>query len=206
MPTTPSLRAALAVVATFVLACSLGSQAPPPVEDAPVAEAGEPAPRAKARPRAGAGPRARRSAAESADEEVAPEEGEPGPASTEPDTPAKDTTTAGSDAQPAGIRDLGNRTWSVERRLVKKWEDNPGRFAKANEKGKGWVLKGVDSRAARHLGFESGDVVLSVNGHSLATKAEALKTYGLVRNKKTLVVVFKRGGERRTHTVKVTGG
>lgn len=190
-----TLRWTLATCALWSLACALGTDTPPEVESPaeptePVAEVVEEAPPPAARPRRG--------------KRAAPtEEAEAPAAEPSPTASAKSTSSGKSSAPPDGIRKLSSTKWSVTRSLVKKWEDQPRKFAKVNEKGKGWALKGVDTRDARHLGFQNGDVILSINGNPVDTQAQAVQTYGLVRNKKQWTVKFKRGSSKRTHTIQV---
>lgn len=124
------------------------------------------------------------------------------PSSSQP-APAPAPTPDPGPTKPDGITDLGNQTWSVERRLVDKWEDKPSKFAAASQKGKGWKLKKVEARDAQWVGFKTGDVVQSLNGNSLGSSAESVYAYSQVKGAKKLKVKFKRDGQMRTHTFKI---
>jgi|GEM_PF-3897070 len=184
------MRWMLAFGTMWTLACALGTDEPVDIASEPSAEEPEVV---EPTPRERPGKRGKRHAANA----------EAADAPTDDGSAAASTPSASSEGPPAGIVALGGNKWSVKRSLVKKWEDHPRKFAKVAEKGKGWALKGVDTRDARHLGFRNGDVVLSVNGHPLATEAQAAAAYGLVRNKKQIVVKFKRDGNKRTHTLQI---
>lgn len=200
-----TMRWTLAFGAALILGCALGPDTPEAVDDpaeAPpvVAEANDAAP-ADADAEGDATRRGKRGPMSIGSK--ASREAEAPAADDATDGPSADRATAEPAAPPSGITALGGSRWSVERRLVRKWEEQPRKFAKVAEKGKGWALKGVDSRDARHLGFQNGDVVISVNGHPLATQAQAVAAYGQVRKQDQLVVRFKRGGATRTHTVQI---
>jgi S1-C subfamily serine protease len=186
------------------LACALGPDEPAEsrsltrtVEGPPIQVRPDAGPRGA---RVGKGKVQRKTAAEKSAPSAAPEDSPSTVPAAEPDPPA-DASPSG--APPPGIQALGNNKWSVERRLVRQWESEPRTFAKARAKGKGWALQGVASRDARHLGFQEGDVILTVNDYPLASEAQAATAYGLVRNKKRWVVTLKRDGVRRTHTISV---
>lgn len=126
------------------------------------------------------------------------------PAAPEGAPPGEETAGAGrADTPPPGITALSATSWRVERRLVDKWEARPERFASVSQKGKGFVLKRVNKKDARFVGFENGDVLKSINGKSLGSPAEAAAAYAQLQGASTLKVKFRRGGAARTHTITI---
>ena len=113
------------------------------------------------------------------------------------------SASAETSGPPAGITDLGNRTWSVKKRLVNKYEDHPDLLANTSQKGDGWELKRVKKGDAQYLGMLNGDVIKTVNGYSLGSNTELAVAYAALKNAKKFTVKFKRDGKTKTHTYKI---
>jgi hypothetical protein len=101
--------------------------------------------------------------------------------------------------KPAGISQVGDRSWTVTRQLVDQWQSDPYELGNVQEDGEGWQLIGVRQRPAYHLGMRNGDIVLEVNGHKLNTTANLMAAYLACKNDTQFDVVFLRKGARMTH-------
>ena len=139
-----------------------------------------------------------------------------GPASEEASDEAIGSTPSGDGASekatrsknrngspPAGITALGDGSWQVDRNLVRKWQDRPERLAAGSQKDRGFMLRKVGRKDARFLGFENRDLLLSINGRSLGSPAEAALAYAQLKGADTLTVRFRRRGDTRTHTYQI---
>lgn len=123
---------------------------------------------------------------------------EPTPAPTPGPAPAP----AAPKPAPEGLRGVdqkGTRSWTVKKRLVGRWKDNPYSLGNAVQSGEGWSLRQVRAKDAYHLGMRNKDVVLSVNGKKLNTQAQLLAAYVALKNKTSFDVVFERKGKRISH-------
>ena len=183
----------------FGLACMSGEEAPP--RERP--EAGDELREDRREGRRGA--RSDRGRAGRGGRGGAPAEDAPGaePAPAPSPSPSPAPGGGSSDAAPSGIVDLGGGTWSVERRLVSKWEDNPAKLAQASQKGQGWELSKVKKGDAQHLGMLNGDVLKTVNGYGLGSPTELAIAYAALGDASKLTVKFKRDGESLTHVYKI---
>lgn len=187
------LAGVLSVFASAMLAC-MGGDEPAPAE--PAAEAPPPSDGKAAKRQAR---KERREAAK----EAGGGEGAGSTASSSGDAAPPASSGDGDGSGPNSIEALGNNTWSIKRNQIRKWEDAPLRFAKADQKDGGIKIKQVSDRMGRHVGLKDGDFVLSINGMKLRNSVESATTYSSVRNKSTLTVKLKRSGSTKTLTYKV---
>ena len=129
--------------------------------------------------------------------------GDGGEASPAP-SPSPSPSPSPAPVAPSGITDLGNNTWQVKRSLVNKWEDNPSRLGDASQKNQGFKLSSINNASdAYFVGLRNGDIVTSLNGHSMGSTGEALLAYAAVQNASTINVKLKRDGSSRTHKYKI---
>ncbi|MEQ1569847.1 MAG: S1C family serine protease, partial [Myxococcota bacterium] len=125
----------------------------------------------------------------------------PGEDEEEPTSPAKRPIAP----KPAGVVQLGDRSWTVTRKLVTQWQDDPYALGNVRENGEGWELVGTRQRTAYHLGMRNGDILLEVNGHRLNSMVNLVAAYAACRNDTRFDVVFLRKGKRLTHHYEIKG-
>lgn len=172
-------RLAALALALAALACTCGEPEVPLDTDLPVAGPDEPV---AGVPRGRKGRKARPP---------------PDPAPGEPAEPAPPTV--------PGITYEGNDSWTVERRLVDRWEDDPESLgAKVEEHGKGWEIRGVGPQDdAYSLGARNGDVVKRINGMSLDTTTDLLLVWAELGDATELDVMLTRDGQNRVHHYRI---
>lgn len=107
-------------------------------------------------------------------------------------------------APPEGIEQVNSTTWTVSQEKKDAILANPGKFAGASKKGRGYALKGIATGSdAWHMGLRNGDIVKEVNGYSLASDAEAIAAYSQLQDAKKLRVKLKRGDGPLNHTYNI---
>lgn len=186
-----------ALVLGLGLACTVGE--PEDEDEAPVAEDPAPEPGRKKK---------RRRNEQPADGEQ-PDDGNDGGrggdggggASPEPSPrPSPDPPSETPDP-PSGITQVGDTAWTVKRKMVDKWENDPSKFADAREHNKGWELRSIQKYDdAWWLGLRNGDVVKKVNGMPLDTQADLIKAYAALKDKKHFTLDFRRGDGPLKHS------
>lgn len=108
----------------------------------------------------------------------------------------------GKTAPKSGIQQINATTWEVPRKLVNRYQEDPGDLAaQASVSGVsgGWKVKSVKAGSnVAQLGIRKGDVITEVNGYSLDGK---LKTYWAamqLKGEDNYRVTVKRGGKNQT--------
>lgn len=104
---------------------------------------------------------------------------------------------------PAGIRQVAPGEYTIERSLLDAWKESPGVLGRVMQVEGGWQLSGIQKRVGYHLGLRNGDVITSINGHSLDTKMQQLGAWMALRNADDFAVSFTRGGERMIYRYRV---
>ncbi len=177
----------------FLIACGRDEPRPPPVTPPTPAEARAPAdaPRPERGPLSvGAPP-----PAAAAPPRVVPD---PAPVAAERGAAPKPPGAA-----PAGIRQVSPGTYTVERSLVDEWKASPGVLGRALQVDGGWQLAGMQKRVGYHLGLRNGDVITSINGHSLDTRMQQLGAWMSLRNADDLSIAFTRAGKRLVYDYRI---
>jgi hypothetical protein len=133
----------------------------------------------------------------------------PPPAVPPPPAPLPAPHAGGSPAQGAELdrvlRRTGESTWEAERSFAERALSGNEPLAEcccltADRRG-GYRIECVKpGNLFARMGFENGDVIQSVNGHSLASTFEAMIAYATLRGAPQLVVRILRGSAVRTHT------
>ena len=116
-------------------------------------------------------------------------------------TPNQKSSTKNKKSAKNSIKAIGKGKWTIERRLVKKWQKRPSRFARGKMKKRGFKLQKV--RDAKHCGLQKGDVILKVNGYKMSSVTQAMMAHAALKNAKKLRVVFRRAGKKMTYIYKI---
>jgi general secretion pathway protein C len=133
--------------------------------------------------------------------EAAPSVAAPAPAPATPARTEKDALTA---EVAAGVRQLSENTFEVDRALIDKLLANPTGLARGarvapsakNGKPDGFRMRSVRPGSAfAAIGLQSGDVVHAVNGFELTSMDKALEVYTKVRQSTRLSVDVTRRGK-----------
>jgi hypothetical protein len=107
--------------------------------------------------------------------------------------------------KPAGINQVGDKSWTVTRGLADHWMEDPYTLGNARESGSGWQVFSVRTKAAYHLGMRNGDIVIEANGHRLDTKPQLLAAYLDLKNDREFDVTFLRAGAKMHHHYAIVG-
>ena len=97
-------------------------------------------------------------------------------------------------------------SWHVERRMVEFYANNPFKLRKLagtwtykiDGKRVGFKVRPTECSILFDAGFESNDVVTSINGVRVSTLLEALAAYFNLRGSSTFTVEILRNGEKIT--------
>ncbi len=108
----------------------------------------------------------------------------------------------GKTAPKSGIKQINASTWEIPRKLVNRYQEDPGDLASqasVSAVNGGWKVKSVKAGSnVAQLGILKGDVITEVNGYSLDGK---LKTYWAamqLKGEDSYRVNVKRGGKNQT--------
>jgi hypothetical protein len=132
--------------------------------------------------------------------EVAPRRPPPTPPLTPTPTPGGTNVPI---PKPAGITQVSGSSWTITEALADDWRAAPTSVARLREVPGGWQIVAAKTRPAYHLGLRSGDVIVSANGHALATRAQLLMAWMDLRNDEVFTLVLLRDGVQRTHTYRI---
>lgn len=106
------------------------------------------------------------------------------------------------------VRWIAPQAWEVDRALIDRAIDATSptaRFVRAVPRDGGIAVYGVRRASLLgRLGIQNGDVLVSVNGRSLASPAGAVEAYAALRHERAFFVRLARRGEERLHVYRIT--
>jgi type II secretion system protein C len=128
--------------------------------------------------------------------------------------PSQDDNGSGADSSDNTVRKTGNQEWEVKGKALNKYLDKPEQMAKQgrlipnyNRKEKtreGLKVTGLPPGSIySKIGFETGDVLLSINGEALKNRRQAYELLKTFKSGNSVEIKVKRGDNIQTFRYKV---
>ena len=132
----------------------------------------------------------------------------PGPSSSSSSSSSSPSSSSSSSSSgPGAIQCAGDGSCSVTRRDFDAMVADPNKLlrqVRVSESHGGYKLGGIRSGSqVSQLGFRNGDVLVSVNGTRLDDQLGLLSLYAGLEGTRSYNVVYERGGQRQTKSVRL---